>query len=76
MVAGDSEEKVDIIHVFLESPVRFITMQREQDAVSVCHMYVRFTGKAGLCLLTVDPVGLKVKDLFPFDHPNKKAATQ
>jgi hypothetical protein len=46
------------------------------DALFVSDVYVCRTSKAGLCLLTIGPVGLKVRDMFFFRHPYKKAGTR
>jgi thiamine pyrophosphate-dependent acetolactate synthase large subunit-like protein len=72
-VPGD--ENVDILDALLESPIRFITARREQGAALMSDVYVRLTGKAGLCLSTLGPVARKVKNLVSFDHPCEKAGT-
>jgi thiamine pyrophosphate-dependent acetolactate synthase large subunit-like protein len=38
--------------------------------------YVRLTGKAGLCLSTLGPGGLKIKNVVFFGAPYKRARTR
>jgi len=47
----------------------------EQGAAFMSDEYVRLTGKAGLCLSTLGPGGLKIKNVVFFGHPYQKAGT-
>ncbi|GMQ96396.1 MAG: acetolactate synthase large subunit [Gammaproteobacteria bacterium] len=49
------EENIDVMDVFLDSPVRFITTRHEQGAAFMADVYGRLTGKPGVCLATLGP---------------------
>jgi acetolactate synthase-1/2/3 large subunit len=49
------EENLDLMDVFLNSSIRFISTRHEQAAAFMADVYGRLTGRAGVCLATLGP---------------------
>jgi acetolactate synthase-1/2/3 large subunit len=49
------EENLDVMDALIDSPIRFVTVRREQGAAFVADVYGRLNGKPGVCLGTLVP---------------------
>jgi len=52
---GPGEETLDLTDALLDSPNRFVPVRHEQGAAFMADVWVRLTGRAGVCLGTLGP---------------------
>ena len=55
VLGGPGEETLDLTDALLDLPNRFVPVRHEQGAAFMADVWVRLTGRAGVCLGTLGP---------------------